>query len=87
MGGPFDQLPPAQQAGILCTQADFQAFCAELENLPREMATESMAAETLRQRCAIASRRFLNTVPDARRRFEAIRTDFDAWRGKISKPR
>lgn len=84
---PFDNLPAAQQAGILCTQGDFQRFCAEKRKLPWSYASEAIAAETVRRYCNIESRKDLNTDRTARAHFAILRAEFDAWRGKISKPR
>lgn len=80
---PFDQMLPAQQAGILCADDMFRRFAAERSNLPNQKFTPSAAAEYLRQHCQVNSRRDLNTSPTAQSRLATLRTDFDAWRGKI----
>ena len=80
-------MPPAQAAGILCNDETFRRFVKVRIDAPTAApVTVSAAAEYLRRACGIASRRDLNTDPDARARFEALRTDFDAWRGRIAAP-
>lgn len=85
--GPFSDLPPAQRAGILCNDPQFQRFAAIRSGFPGSQFSASGAAEYLRNCCRIASRRDLNDIPEAAARFEALRTDFDAWRGRIPSPR
>lgn len=75
----------AQQAGILCNDAQFQAFVAHRCDLPR--ATTSCAAEYLRRFCKIESRRALVKGSAAQTQFEILRTEYDAWRGRIAAPR
>ncbi|WP_273281030.1 hypothetical protein [Pseudooceanicola atlanticus] len=84
---PFDQLPVAQQAGILCNDQRFQRYAAEQSDLTGISFGPSAAAEFLRKHCKIASRRDLNTDPEARQRFKSLTTEFEAWTGKIACPR
>ena len=81
----FDDLPLPQQAGILCNEPQFQMFVASRLALPdgEHQVTSGAAAEFLRQWCRINSRASLAYTPDAARRFATLRTEFDAWRGKI----
>ncbi|MDN5786525.1 hypothetical protein [Pseudorhodobacter sp.] len=83
MTSAFDQLLPAQQAGILCADQMFRRFAAERAGLPGQAFAVSAAAEYLRKYCQIDSRRDLNTIRAARVKFDHLRTEFDAWRGKI----
>ena len=83
----FDDLPPAQQAGMLCGGRPFQTFAAERSGFPGGRFTASAAAEFLRHECGVTSRRELNSNPAAAHRFQTLRTDFDAWRGKIATQR
>lgn len=79
-----------QQAGILCNDDRFQQFVAErMSSVPLigGQVTGSAAAEYLRRFCNIASRRELATDIDARARFWILRTEFDAWSGRIASPR
>lgn len=84
---PFDTLPPPQQAGILCNDPRFQTFAARRIGYPGGQVTASAAAEYLRQCCRIATRAELATNPDAQTRFQTLRTEFDAWTGRIANPR
>lgn len=79
--------PVAQRAGILCNDPDFQRFAAIRSGLPGQQFSASAAAEYLRNVCGIASRKSLDTDPVAQRQFDALRTDFDAWAGRIAAPR
>lgn len=80
-----------QQAGILCNDEAFRRYVAAqifTDNILRHRpATTEAAAEYLRQFCNIQSRRDLATNIDARARFRILRTEFDAWSGRIAAPR
>ena len=80
-------MPAAQQAGILCNDRQFRAFAAHRNGFPGGQFTPGAAAEWLRQQCGITSRRHLNHSQTALARFQEIRTEFDAWTGKIATPR
>lgn len=80
-------LPPAQQAGILCNDPQFQQYAAMRCGFPKQQFNASAAAQYLRECCQIDSRTVLNTCPVAYSKLAALRTDFDAWAGKIATPR
>lgn len=80
-------MPPAQQAGILCNDPRFQRFAAFRCGLPGKQFTTSATAQYLRDCCQIPSRKMLNTSSDAQTKLAALRTDFDAWTGKVATPR
>lgn len=83
----FDDLPMPQQAGILCNDPRFQTFAARRIGWPGKELTPGAAAEYLRQCCHITTRAELATNPDAQTRFQTLRTEFDAWTGRIANPR
>jgi len=83
----FCDLPPAQQAGMICNDDQFQRFAATRSGLPGQTFTSTAAAEYLRRVCKINSRSDLNTTPAAAQRLQTLRTEFDAWTGKIARPR
>lgn len=83
----FDDMPPAQQAGILCNDPRFQKFAAMRSGIIDHPFNSSAAAEYLRTCCKITSRSDLNTDEAAHATFQALRTDFDAWTGRIATPR
>ena len=78
---------PAQLAGILSQEEQFQRFAAKCCGFPGKRFQTQATAEFIRRQCKISSRRDLATNQDAHDRFEALRTDCDAWRGKIPTPR
>ena len=82
----FGQLPPAQQAGMLCNDPEFQSYVAQRIAYPGKQVSPTGAAEHIRQLCQIQSRRDLNLNTEAAKRFQQMRTDFDAWRGRIATP-
>jgi len=83
----FDELPTAQQAGMLSNDARFQRF-AGLRTLKSDIqVSASAAAEFIRVQCGVTSRRHLNADQTAARKFQTLRTDFDAWTGRIAQPR
>ena len=83
----FDELPPAQQAGMLCNDPRFQTFAARRCGVPNKQFNSSAAAEYLHDCCQIDSRKALNSDAAARQKFQTLRTEFDAWTGKIATPR
>lgn len=83
----FDDMPAAQQAGILCNDPRFRRFAAHRSGFPGGEFTAEATAEWLRQQCGISSRRHLIHNLTATMRFHVLRTEFDAWTGKIATPR
>lgn len=83
----FNDLPPAQQAGIICNDPRFQKFAAMRSGFPNQQFNATAAAEYLRTICQIASRSQLNSSSPAQSRLQSLRTEFDAWAGKIATPR
>lgn len=83
----FEDLDPAQQAGILCNDPRFQAFAAVRSGFHDQRFNSSAAAEYLRTCCQVESRKQLNWRGHAFLRFQKLRTEFDAWTGKIATPR
>ncbi|WP_323779072.1 hypothetical protein [Leisingera sp.] len=83
----FEDMPPAQQAGILCNDPQFQRFAAVRSGYPGGEFLPSAAAEYVRLTCGVNSRGLLNTNKAASERFQALRTEFDAWSGKLATPR
>jgi len=82
----FDDLAPAQQAGILCNDPRFQEFAATRCGMAGQQFSTSAAAQYLRDCCAIDSRAELTRNSAANTKFQTLRTEFDAWTGKIGKP-
>ena len=80
-------MQPAQQAGILCNDPKFQRFAAVRSGLPNHQFNASAAGEYLRGVCQINSRTILNTSKPAQAKFVALRTEFDAWSGRIAPQR
>ncbi len=83
----FDDLPPAQQAGILCNDPRFQKFAASRCGMPDRQFCTSAAAQYLRDCCQIDSRKQLTTSKAAQQKFQFLRTESDVWTGKIATPR
>ena len=79
----FDDRPAAQQAGILCNDPRFQRFAAVRTGAPVDAVNNTAAAEYIRTVCKVTTRRDLDTNPTARDYFDRLRTDFDAWAGRI----
>ena len=84
---PFVDMSPAQQAGILCNDTRFRQFVGTRTIRSGVTVSPECAAEYLRRTCRINSRRELNTSDGARATFQALRTEFDAWTGKIAAQR
>jgi len=77
----------ARRAGILCNDPQFQKFAAISSGFPGLCFASSAAAEYLRGQCQITSRRDLDTDDAGLDRFNQLRTEFDAWRGRIAAQR
>lgn len=75
------QLSPPQLAGILSGDKRFAEFILERHGF------EGEGANFIRGYCNIASRRELASDDVAQAKFDALRTEFDAWRGVIAAPR
>jgi len=83
---PFDSLPLPQQAGILCNDERFGAFAGVRSLSEGIVFGPGAAAEFLRVWCGIKSRADLANDAEAARKFATLRTEFDAWRGRIPGP-
>lgn len=83
----FDEMPPSQQAGIMCNDPRFQQFVGAHTIESGVTIAASGCAEYISTICNINSRRDLNTNQDAHNKFQSLRTEFDAWTGKIANPR
>lgn len=83
----FDDMPPAQQAGIICNDERFQKFAAVRCGFPDQSFSASASAQYLRDCCQISSRSELNDSEKALAKLQILRTEFDAWTGKIAAPR
>lgn len=83
----FAALSAATQAGIICNDPQFQTFAATRCGLPNHQFNVSAAAQYLRECCNINSRRDLNANTEATHKFQTLRTEFDAWAGRIQSQR
>lgn len=83
----FADLPPAQQAGMLCNDAQFRSFAGQQLLRSKTQVSVTATAEFIRRHCGVDSRRDLNTNPAAARKFQTLRTEFDAWAGRIQSQR
>lgn len=81
------QIAASKHAGILCNDEQFRRFAAIRSGLPDVTFGDTAAAEYLRTVCRVRSRRDLDTDATGRTRFERLLTDFDAWVGRIARPR
>jgi len=77
---PFGDLPPAQQAGMLCNTQQFAEFLSAVHDFPGEPRAFVIGW------CKIASRSELGTNKNAAARFQHLRSEYDAWRGAIPSP-
>lgn len=75
---PFASLPFPQQAALLCADPVFRAFLNEEFNYRCD--DEDSAAEALREKCKVASRKDLTTDTFGQRVFIELREQFAAWK-------
>lgn len=85
---------PAQMAGILCNDVRFWAFLGTsyghtcfLLCKDAVIETNSECVDVLREILRIDSRSEIKEGTDVCSRFEALRTDFDIYTGRIAAPR
>ncbi len=72
---------------MLCNEAAFRVY-VDLQTLNTgTQATVTAAAEFIRSQCGIKSRRALISGSEAARKFQTLRTEYDAWRGAIPSQR
>ena len=83
----FNDLPNAQQAGMLCNDEQFRTFAGQQFLSSKVQVSSTATAEFIRRYCGVDSRRDLNTDAAASRKFQTLRTEFDAWAGRIQAPR
>ncbi|QFT81190.1 hypothetical protein FIU89_11270 [Roseovarius sp. THAF27] len=84
---PFRDLPLPQQAGMMACEEHFRTFVGNrIFRDNHGPVQEGAAAEYIRGWCGVRSRRDLATDPRAAERFETLRTEYDAWRGRIPRP-
>lgn len=75
------QLSAPQLAGVLSSDRCFAAF------IRAQHGFEGDGANFIRGYCNITSRRELASDGVAQAKFDALRTEFDAWRGALAAPR
>lgn len=80
-------MPPAQRAGMLSNDEQFQIFAAKTAKAPTKRFSTAATAEFIRRYCGIKSRAEILPGSEALRKFEILRTEFDVARGRIAKPR
>ena len=72
---PFESLTPAEQAGILCKEPDFDRFVRELRLSPSGMD----AAMTVRSICGVSSRADIMPGTEAEQQWRIIYKRFRQW--------
>jgi hypothetical protein len=77
---PFGDLPPAQQAGMLCNEQRFADFLCKVHQFPGQPRAFVIGW------CGITSRSELGSDRNAAARFQHLRSEYDAWRGAIPTP-
>ena len=76
---PFHELPPSQQAGILCGDPAFQRWLG--------VAGAITAAMTVRRRCKVQSRSQFDTDKQSAGSWAAMRTDWERASGRVAEDR
>lgn len=80
----FSEMPRVKQAGILCGTPQFAAFCAKVHGV--KTSDPEYIAAFVRGLCNVASRSDLDDSTEAAKAWDALVTEYDAWRGKIGRP-
>jgi len=71
----FNDLPNAQQAGMLCNDEQFRTFAGQQLLSSKVQVSPTATAEFIRTHCSVSSRRDLNTDADAAHKFQTLRTE------------
>jgi len=79
-GRKWDELRPSQQAGIACADPEFWQFLTEVGPRDLNIANDKAAADEVRFRCDVSSRRYLDTDEDAASRWNVLHGEFRKWR-------
>ena len=81
-------LSRAKQAGILCGEEWFQRFLIRQYDMPivGGQPLTADAAVFVRDFCKVTSRAHLDTFSEAGALWDRLRSDYDAWAGRIGKP-
>lgn len=78
--GWHDMGPLTQSAVMLCKEPDFQRWIASIVKHPdAKLKPEEMAADYIRVRCGVASRKELDTIDGGKSRFGALMADYREW--------
>lgn len=73
--------PLAQSAILICKEPAFRMFVADRITLATAESTEEEAANYIKERCQITSRKELDTDDGGRERFGALMAEYREWRG------
>ena len=80
-GRQWEEISPAEQAGIRCHEWQFRRFL-KAKDLP--VHDEKSAAETIRVLCRIDSRRDLNTNEQAAQKWREIDDEYQRWQARAA---
>lgn len=72
----FQDLPPAQQAAMACSQPAFQTYLFERFSIPKN---DASAAEHVRKWCGVKSRSDIKQNTDAGASWLSLYDQFQAW--------
>jgi hypothetical protein len=82
-GGNWKNLGPlAQSAVMICKDADFQRYAAEMQGIeddPEAVDLEALAARHVKEQCHVSSRKDLDTADGAKSRYGALMSHFREW--------
>jgi hypothetical protein len=82
----WNELAPATQAGIRCSEIIFQQFLRERRpqawriNERQGREPDEVAADVVRHECSVSSRADFANNPHAARRWDELNGEFEAWK-------
>ena len=83
----MSELSRVTQAGILCNAPLFTEFAqTQGVELDADGCWLAVVTDWVRWKCQVASRSEFNDDKDAGKRWDALRSEYDAWRGAIGHP-
>lgn len=84
----LDEMPLSQVAGMLCQDENFAKFLnvKQWRDMGYSGHDHQACAGIIREKCGVTSRSEIIRGTPAGDKFEKLRTEYDAWRGKIARP-
>lgn len=75
----WEELPPAQQAGIRCNEPSFRKFLTEMQGRGDGPVSETEAAQVVRDVCCVRSRSEIRPHSPPAKLWNALESEYQTW--------